>query len=120
MSIKILGFHHAGILVTDLERACRFYEEVLGLKSLRRPDFDFGWSSQMEWKVRVNNRRKVWTCEVRIPLAALNDRPPTVGTRWRANLYRIDRANRAFLASNPVLSGSFHTPERFGWLEFTE
>jgi glyoxylase I family protein len=42
MSIKILGFHHAGILVTDLERACRFYEEVLGLKSLRRPDFDFG------------------------------------------------------------------------------
>jgi predicted TIM-barrel fold metal-dependent hydrolase len=93
--------------------------EALDLR-IRRPDFDFGWSSGMEWEVRVNARRHVWTCEARIPLAALDDRTPTVGTRWRANLYRIDRANQAFLASNPVLSGSFHTPERFGWLEFTE
>ncbi|NBO64487.1 MAG: glyoxalase [Acidobacteria bacterium] len=42
MPIKINGFHHAGVLVTDLERACHFYEEVLGLTPLRRPDFDFG------------------------------------------------------------------------------
>ena len=25
---------------------------------------------------------------------------------------------RAFLASNPVLNGRFHTHDRFGWLEF--
>ena len=74
----------------------------------------------MEWKVRVDVRRKVWTCEVRIPLAALSETKPSAGTRWRANLYRIDRAHQAFLASNPVLNGSFHTPNRFGWLEFTE
>lgn len=93
--------------------------EALDLR-IRRPDFDFGWSSGMEWKVRVDRSRKVWTCEVRIPLSALHDTKPAAGTRWRANLYRIDRANQAFLASNPVLSGSFHTPDRFGWLEFTE
>jgi hypothetical protein len=74
----------------------------------------------MEWQVRVDRGRKVWTCEVRIPLSALSETAPTVGTRWRANLYRIDRAHRAFLASNPLLSGSFHTPDRFGWLEFTQ
>jgi hypothetical protein len=74
----------------------------------------------MEWQVRVDRGRKVWTSEVRIPLSALSETAPTVGTRWRANLYRIDRVHRAFLASNPLLSGSFHTPERFGWLEFTE
>ena len=34
------------------------------------------------------------------------------------NLYRIDRANKAFLAWSPVLTGSFHTPEKFGVLEF--
>ena len=45
---------------------------------------------------------------------------PQAGTRWRANLYRLDRANKAALASNPVLAGSFHTPDRFGWLEFVE
>jgi predicted TIM-barrel fold metal-dependent hydrolase len=93
--------------------------EALDLR-IRRPDFDFGWSSGMEWQVRVDAKRKVWTCEVRIPLTALDDHPPVAGTRWRANLYRIDRAHNAFLASNPVLSGSFHTPDRFGWLEFTE
>jgi predicted TIM-barrel fold metal-dependent hydrolase len=92
--------------------------EALDLR-IRRPDFDFGWSSGMEWQVRVDPRRQVWTCEVRIPLAALSETRPVAGTRWRANLYRIDRANQAFLASNPVLSSSFHTPNRFGWLEFT-
>ena len=72
----------------------------------------------MEWKVRVDTAKKVWTTEVRIPLAAFGDTLPQAGTRWRANLYRIDRAHKAFLASNPVLNGSFHTPDRFGWLEF--
>jgi predicted TIM-barrel fold metal-dependent hydrolase len=93
--------------------------EALDLK-LKRPDADFGWSSGMEWKVVVNRGKKVWICETRIPLTALHDTAPQAGTRWRANLYRIDRAHKAFLASNPVLSGSFHTPERFGWMEFTE
>ena len=92
--------------------------EALDLR-LRRPESDFAWSSGMEWQVRVDRGRKVWTSEVRIPLSALSEAAPKVGTRWRANLYRIDRAHRAFLASNPLLSGSFHTPERFGWLEFT-
>lgn len=41
MPITIKGFHHAGVLVTDLERACRFYEEILGLTALPRPEFDF-------------------------------------------------------------------------------
>lgn len=85
---------------------------------IRRPEFDFAWSSGMEWKVRVDRRRKVWTCETRIPLGSLAAEAPRVGTRWRANLYRIDRAGKAFLASNPTLNGSFHTTDRFGWLEF--
>lgn len=93
--------------------------EALDLR-IRRPEFDFKWSSRMEWKVRVDPVGKVWTCEARIPLESLAEKRPVAGTRWRANLYRIDRANRAFLASNPVLSGSFHTPGRFGWLEFGE
>ena len=93
------------------------FRSALDLK-LRRPESDFVWSSGMEWKVRVDDRRKVWTCEVRIPLGALSAAAPQVGTRWRANLYRIDRAGKAFLAMNPTMNGSFHTPERFGWMEF--
>ena len=41
MPITIAGFHHAGFLVTDVERAARFYEGALGLKVLPRPDLGF-------------------------------------------------------------------------------
>jgi glyoxylase I family protein len=39
--IDILGLIHAAVLVTDLERAKRFYGGVLGLKEKPRPNFDF-------------------------------------------------------------------------------
>jgi len=41
MPITIEGFHHAGFLVTDIERAAAFYEGVLGLRTLPRPDLGF-------------------------------------------------------------------------------
>lgn len=41
MPIEIAGFHHAGFLVTDVERAAEFYEQVLGLTTLPRPDLGF-------------------------------------------------------------------------------
>ena len=41
MPITISGFHHAGFLVTDIERAAGFYENVLGLRALPRPDLGF-------------------------------------------------------------------------------
>lgn len=40
--MKITGFHHASLMVTDLERARRFYEGVLGLRpSPKRPEMGF-------------------------------------------------------------------------------
>ena len=59
-------------------------------------------------------------CEMRIPLQALSDDKPLLGNHWRINLFRCDRAHKAFLAWNPTLSGSFHAPEKFGVLEFGE
>ena len=41
MPIEIAGFHHAGFVVTDIDRAADFYENVLGLRALPRPDFGF-------------------------------------------------------------------------------
>lgn len=40
--IKIKGFSHSAVRITDAERAKSFYEKVLGLKQLPRPDFKFG------------------------------------------------------------------------------
>jgi glyoxylase I family protein len=36
--MKLLGGHHVSFCVTDLERARRFYGDVLGLAEIPRPD----------------------------------------------------------------------------------
>lgn len=37
----IEGIHHTAVIVTDVERAKRFYGGVLGLNEVPRPDFGF-------------------------------------------------------------------------------
>lgn len=78
---------------------------------------DFAWSSGMESAVAVDEAAHVWRAEIRIPLKALAAMPPQAGARWRINLFRHDAATQGFLAFSPTLTGTFHTPERFGWLE---
>lgn len=41
MPIEIKGFHHAGFMITDVDRSVEFYEGFLGLKPLPRPELDF-------------------------------------------------------------------------------
>lgn len=79
---------------------------------------EFGWSSGFQSAVRVDEQAKVWTAELRIPLAALGAASPKAGTRWRMNLFRRDCAGNAFLAWNPTLQGTTHLPAKFGVLEF--
>jgi catechol 2,3-dioxygenase-like lactoylglutathione lyase family enzyme len=38
--ITVEGVQHVSLAVTDLDRARRFYTEVLGLAEIARPDFD--------------------------------------------------------------------------------
>ena len=82
------------------------------------PDKDLAWSSGFVSAVEVDEEARRWTAVLRVPLAAFDTPRPEEGTRWRMNLYRCDRANDAYLAWRPVLRGNFHTPERFGVLEF--
>jgi predicted TIM-barrel fold metal-dependent hydrolase len=81
---------------------------------------DFEWSSGFQSAVQIDKKAKRWTCEMRIPLKSLASVKPQAGTQWRLNFFRCDRANNAFLAWNPALTGSFHTPEKFGVLVFVE
>jgi hypothetical protein len=91
--------------------------ESLDLK-LDLPAKDFAWTANAESAAKVDEVAKIWRVEVRIPLTAICDSSPKPGTRWRLNLYRHDRAHNAGLAFSPTLTRTFHTPERFGWLEF--
>jgi catechol 2,3-dioxygenase-like lactoylglutathione lyase family enzyme len=42
MTLEIRALHHTALCVTDLEASKRFYEEVLGLRPVARPEFPFG------------------------------------------------------------------------------
>lgn len=81
---------------------------------------DLNWNSGFTSAVRVNRGSKTWTCEMRIPLKSLGVSVPAAGQSLRINLFRCDRANKASLAWNPTLEGTFHVPARFGFLEFVE
>lgn len=93
--------------------------ESLDLK-LDLPEKDFDWTANAESSVVIDDAAKVWRVEVRIPLTALSDTAPTAGIRWKINLFRHDRADNGYLALSPTLKGTFHAPDRFGWLVFGE
>ncbi len=84
------------------------------------PEKDLQWTSGFESAVRVDHASKTWICEMRIPLSSLAGAQPQDGTRWRLNLYRCDLAHKASLAWRPTLQETFHVPDRFGTLEFSE
>lgn len=62
-----------------------------------------------------------WTAEFFIPYKLLHPArniPPTSGTRWRANLYRIDYDEGQTLIAWQPIHRSFHEYERFGTFVF--
>ena len=90
--------------------------------SLELPDRDFDWFSQWQTAVYVDKETHIWSSEMKIPLAAIADHgessTPKTGDRWPVNFYRMDTPRKGYLAWNPTLHGSFHKPERFGWMMF--
>jgi hypothetical protein len=66
-----------------------------------------------------------WSAEFFVPFAMLEGMcgvPPKPGSRWRANLYRIDYDDdpRTRWALSPVSGETFHDPARFAALLFEE
>jgi len=65
-----------------------------------------------------------WTVEVALPFAEIGreGRPPADGEEWRANFYRIDRADKGeFSCWSPTKADppNFHVPARYGVLKFS-
>lgn len=62
-----------------------------------------------------------WIAELAIPFRSLGPEAPAAGSKWRANFTRIDRpksAPRELSAWCAPGRPNFHTPERFGVIEF--
>ena len=81
----------------------------------------FAWQCE-GLRTRVSKSASSWTAELSIPFRSLTAGPPHVaGPTWRANFCRIDRPRslpRELSAWSPTGRPTFHTPERFGVVEF--
>jgi hypothetical protein len=84
--------------------------------------YDASWNSGYEVKARLDRGKRVWYGEMRIPMEAIDSRPPQPGREMRINLYRIQGPlpDRKWINWQPVNSEFFHTPEAFGRLRLAD
>ncbi len=83
------------------------------------------WRSGWQTTARIDEQAKIWYAACRIPLKSVSEKDVRPGTRWRANLYRIDGEGpdpqRRFMCWQPtcvVNRDPNHVPENFGTLIF--
>ena len=77
--------------------------------------------SGMTRSVHVDEKRKIWTAELAIPMKALTKNfDPSAA--WRVNFYRVEGQiePRKYMAWQPTMSPqpNFHVPEKFGTMRF--
>jgi len=93
---------------------------------LDHQSYDQSWRSGWTTAARIDRTAHVWYAAARIPLSAVSSAPVKPGTKWRANLYRIEGLGpdegRRFMCWQPtcvVHRDPNHVPENFGTLVFT-
>jgi hypothetical protein len=81
---------------------------------------DFAWRCE-GLRTRVEKSATAWTAELSIPFRSVAASAPVAGAQWRVNFCRIDRpphVPRELTSWSPAGRANFHTPARFGILEF--
>jgi alpha-galactosidase len=77
--------------------------------------------SGMTRSVHVDEKNKIWTAELAIPMKALTSSFDPSAT-WRVNFYRVEGKvePRDYMAWQPTMTQqpNFHVPEKFGSLRF--
>jgi hypothetical protein len=88
---------------------------------------DHDWDSGWQTMARIDEAKKIWYAAAKIPLSAVTASTVKDGTKWRANLYRIDGLGadpqRHFMCWQPTCVQNRdpnHVPEHFGTLIFSK
>ena len=77
---------------------------------------DWKWDSSFVSMARIDEQRKIWYMEMRIPISSIAPWKAEPGRSFRANFYRCQGRPVKDLNWQPVNQGSFHKPEAFGKL----
>jgi hypothetical protein len=83
-----------------------------------KPRQGMDWNSGYEVKARVDEARKIWYGEMRIPLSSIGSKTFRAGDVMRLGLFRCTGLppERLYVAWQPAFRRTFHTPEAFGTL----
>jgi hypothetical protein len=92
-----------------------------------RNSYDATWNSGWQRQGRIDEKHHMWYAAARVPLRSISEKQVTAGSRWRANLYRINGlgpdSKRQFMCWQPTCVANRdpnHVPEHFGTLVFTK
>jgi hypothetical protein len=92
---------------------------------LAKDSYDHNWRSGWKTSAHIDEAAHKWYAAARIPLKAVSADSVRAGTKWRANLYRIEGLGedpqRHFMCWQPtcvVKRDANHVPENFGTLIF--
>lgn len=87
-----------------------------------KPNGGASWNSGFSVEARIDHQKKIWYGEMKIPLTAIDSRPPRAGNEMRIGLYRIQGSGGAkhYIAWQPTGERSFHVPQAFGTLRLTD
>jgi len=95
--------------------------------NLNKKSYDANWNSGWQRLGRIDEANHVWYAAARVPLKSVSGQPVKAGTKWRANLYRIEGlgpdSQRHFMCWQPtcvVNRDPNHVPEHFGTLIFSK
>ena len=87
---------------------------------LNKPHHEDGWlwNSGFEHVTRIDAAKHIWYVAIKIPFNAIDTRTPAPGNTFRVNLYRTEGPPKESkeIMWQPVMSDTFHVPERFGLL----
>jgi hypothetical protein len=85
------------------------------------------WNSGWQRQGRIDEKSHVWYAAARVPLRSVSEKLIAAGSKWRANLYRIDGLGpdsvRHFMCWQPTCMldrDPNHVPEHFGTLIFAK
>jgi hypothetical protein len=80
------------------------------------------WNSGYEVKARIDEGKKIWYGEMKIPFTAIDTRKPAAGNKLRIGLFRMEGIlpNRILMSWQATDGKTFHMPEKFGTLELVK
>jgi hypothetical protein len=91
---------------------------------LAKPHHEEGWTWNSGFHVaaRIDHEAKTWYAAMRIPLSAIDRRPPAPGLTFRINLFHSQgpAPDHKSIAWQAPMTRTFHTPERFGVLKLVD